>query len=120
MNDRTQSVEPVGIWLLIKHDKERDKTHGGIILPDNAKVTTLTGCIVGMSDKLKEDKLQYPFDEYNRVIYDIRERVPVDLLPGNEYFLVKADSILAVVKEKDKKPKAKAANTKEPENRDES
>lgn len=90
-------VRPVGEMVLIFHDEDQTKTSGGIILPDVAKIQVLTGRIVGMPDRMKENQVDYPFDELDHVIYDPRERVPVELMSGNRYFLVDARFIYAVV-----------------------
>lgn len=94
------SVRPVGEMVLIYHDEDQDRTLGGIILPDTAKYHVLTGRIVAMPDKMKEDQLEYPFEVLDRVIYDTRERIPVELMSQNRHFLVEARFIYGVVVEK--------------------
>ena len=98
MSEDRVEIHPVGDMVLICHDEEQAKTQGGLFLPDNAKITTLTGRIVRIPQKMEDDKLEYPFAELDRVIYDIRERIPCELMPGNKMFLIDFKNILAVVK----------------------
>lgn len=96
-----REVYPVGTMVLIRHDDESEVTSGGIVLPDAAKIYTLTGRIVRVSGSLSENSLEFPFEELDRVIYDTRERIPVDFEPGNKMFLVEASKIYGIVKEID-------------------
>lgn len=98
MSEDRIEIHPVGDMVLICHDEEQGKTPGGLILPDNAKITTLTGRIIRIPQKMQDDQLEYPFRELDRVIYDIRERIPCELVPGNKMFLADYKSILAVVR----------------------
>lgn len=94
-------VRPVGEMVLICHDEDQKVTAGGIILPNATKV--LTGRIVAVPEKMKENQIDYPFQELDRVIYDPRESIPVELLPQNRYFLVEAKYIYAVVEAKNER-----------------
>lgn len=94
-----REIHPVGDMVLICHDDDKEVTSGGIILPDNAKVFTLTGRIVRIPDRMKEDHLEYPFEELDRVIYDTRDSIPCDLETGNKLFLVEAKKIYGIVRD---------------------
>lgn len=98
---KVKHLRPVGEMVLIRQDPEQEKTSGGIILPDRSKVETLTGIIVAMPERMKEDSLEYPFEEEDRVIYDIRYQIPIDLSPGNKYHLVEAQYIYGVLTEEE-------------------
>lgn len=98
----TSRVLPVGEMVLIYHDEDQKETAGGIILPDRAKVPVLTGRIIAIPDKLKEDKVEYPFEELDRVIYDPRCAIPVELLSHNRHFLVESKYIYAVIEDQSK------------------
>ena len=45
----TDYVEPLGKRLLIRKDEARQKTRGGIVLPDQAEIPTITGRVVEIS-----------------------------------------------------------------------
>ncbi|MFN9826503.1 MAG: hypothetical protein ACK58J_20355, partial [Planctomyces sp.] len=42
-------VEPLGMRILIRKDEARQKTRGGIVLPDNSEIPTITGRVVEVS-----------------------------------------------------------------------
>jgi co-chaperonin GroES (HSP10) len=91
-------VRPVGEMVLICHDEDQEKTAGGLLLPADSKIQVLTGRIVAVPDRMK-DSVDYPFDELDRVIYDTRERIPLELLSQNRYFLVEARFIYGVIED---------------------
>lgn len=90
-------ISPVGEMVLIFHDKDQNVTKGGIVLPQIAEIRVLTGRVAAMPDRMKEDNLQYPFEVADHVIYDIRDRFPVELDGDNRYYLVDAKFIYGVV-----------------------
>lgn len=98
MSKEKKVYHPVGTMVLIRHDEDEKTTSGGIILPDTSSIKTLTGRIIRMPEKLKHNKMDYPFEELDRVIYDTRERIPCSLETNNREFLVEAEAIYAVVK----------------------
>lgn len=89
--------------VLIYHDEDLNKTLGGIILPDSEKIRVLTGRIVAIPEKMENDSIEYPFKRDDRVIYDTRERIPVELMPDNRYFLVDYQFIYGIVQEVEEK-----------------
>ena len=42
-------VEPLGMRVLIRKDESRNQTRGGIVLPDQAEIPTITGRVVEVS-----------------------------------------------------------------------
>ena len=42
-------VEPLGMRVLIRKDESRQRTRGGIVLPDQAEIPTITGRVVEVS-----------------------------------------------------------------------
>jgi co-chaperonin GroES (HSP10) len=91
------TIKPVGEMVLVYHDQDQNVTAGGIHLPGISEVKVLTGRIAALPKRMEEDTLQYPFEVADHIIYDIRDRVPVELMPGNRYFLVDAKFIYGVV-----------------------
>ncbi|MCC7424944.1 MAG: co-chaperone GroES, partial [Planctomycetaceae bacterium] len=49
-------VEPLGKRVLIRKDESRQKTRGGIVLPDQAEIPTITGRIVEISVHVERDE----------------------------------------------------------------
>lgn len=85
--------------VLITSDSSKNKTSGGIVLPDSCKIDVLTGRIIKMPAKMVEDELEYPFRELDQVIYDPRYAIPVDLEPGNKFYLIDYKYLYGVVEE---------------------
>jgi hypothetical protein len=46
---------------------------------------------------MNDDELEYPFRELDQVIYDPRYAIPVDLEPGNKFFLIDYEYLYGVV-----------------------
>jgi len=94
-----RTIRPINDMVLIRHDKAEAETSSGILLPDSARIEVLTGIVVAMPDKMKEDHLEYPFKEGDRVVYNTRERIPYNLDPRDPHYLVNYKFILGVVEE---------------------
>ena len=48
-------VEPLGMRVLIRKDESRNQTRGGIVLPDQAEIPTITGRVVEVSQQIERD-----------------------------------------------------------------
>ena len=88
-------IEPVGLRVLIRKDEERKKTRGGIHLPDDAEIPVITGRIVAISCRIEND-VDYPLRQYDKVIIDPSNSIPVDFERDNKLFIVPAEDIVAV------------------------
>ena len=51
----SEFVEPLGMRILIRKDESRQKTRGGIVLPDDAEIPTITGRVVEISVQVERD-----------------------------------------------------------------
>ena len=49
-------VEPVGNRILIRKDESRGETRGGILLPDDAEIPTITGRVVEISTMVERTR----------------------------------------------------------------
>lgn len=98
---KRKTIRPLGEMVLIRHDKDKGVTDGGILLPDTAKERLLTGRVVAIPERMREDQLTYPFEELDWVLYDVREGIPVSLDPRNTDYLVPAEYLYAVVEEEE-------------------
>ena len=92
MND---FVEPLGPRILIRKDESRHTTRGGIVLPDQAEIPTITGRVVEISAEISNDE-DFPVAKYDKVLFHPKNAIPVDLEANNVLFVVPIDDVVAV------------------------
>jgi chaperonin GroES len=102
----TEFVEPLGRRILIRKDESRQKTRGGIVLPDQAEIPTITGRIVEVSAQIGRDD-DFPVRKYDKVLFHPKNAIPVDFEPDNVLFVVPIEDVVAVFR-KSKAPKRAA------------
>ena len=90
-----ESVEPLGRRILIRKDEGRQKTRGGIVLPDKAEIPTITGRIVEVSAQIERDH-DFPVKKYDKVLFHPKNAIPVDFEPDNVLFVVPIEDVVAV------------------------
>ena len=88
-------VEPLGKRVLIRKDEDKKATKGGIQLPDNIEIPTITGRIVAVSTLIDHDE-DYPIRQYDRVLFNPKNTIPVDFEGDNRLFVVPVDDVVAV------------------------
>ncbi|QDT38664.1 co-chaperone GroES [Stratiformator vulcanicus] len=88
-------VEPLGMRILIRKDESRQQTRGGIVLPDDAEIPTITGRVVEISAQIHRDE-DFPVRKYDKVLFNPKRAIPVDLEPDNVLFVVPIDDVCAV------------------------
>ena len=88
-------VEPLGMRLLIRKDEARQQTRGGIVLPDNSEIPTITGRVVEISVQIERDE-DFPIRKYDRVLFHPKNAIPVDFEIDNLLFVVPAADVVAV------------------------
>ncbi len=88
-------VEPLGMRVLIRKDEGRQKTRGGIVLPDHAEIPTITGRVVEVSVQVQRD-IDFPIEKYDKVLFHPKNAIPVDFEQDNLLFVVPVDDIVAV------------------------
>ena len=88
-------VEPIGKRVLIRKDDDKKKTKSGIHLPDKIEIPTLTGRVVSISTQIDSDE-DYPIQQYDRVLFNPKEAIPVDFEGDNRLFVVPIENIVAV------------------------
>lgn len=91
-------IEPVGMRVLICKDEERRTTKGGIHLPDDAKIPVITGRIVAISLQIENDP-DYPLKQYDKVIVNPSNAIPVDFERDNKLFVIPVEDVVAVVRQ---------------------
>lgn len=92
---KLEVIEPVGKRILIRKDEDRKTTKGGIQLPNNIEIPTITGRIVAVSAQVDRDE-DYPIRQYDRVLFNPKNAVPVDFEGDNRLFVVPVEDIVAV------------------------
>lgn len=81
--------------ILIRKDESRQKTRGGIVLPDQAEIPTITGRVVEISRQVERDE-DFPIRKYDKVLFHPKHAIPVDLEPDNVLFVVPVEDVVAV------------------------
>jgi len=102
MNEKNQveiegmeTVEPIGSRVLIRKDEDKKETKGGIQLPDNIEIPTITGRIVAISAEV-ENSPDLPLRKYDKVLFNPKSSIPVDFEGDNRLFVVEVENVVAV------------------------
>ncbi len=88
-------IEPVGRRVVIRKDENRRETKSGIVLPGNHEIPTFTGRVIAISKQIENDS-DFPIRQYDKVLFDPREAIPVEFEPDNKLFVVPLDKVLAI------------------------
>lgn len=88
-------VEPLGARVLVRKDEPKRETKGGIALPDQAEIPTITGRIVAISTQVENDE-DMPIRQYDKVLFHPKNAIPVDFESDNQLFVVPVEDIVAV------------------------
>jgi len=92
---KLEIVEPLGKRVLIRKDADKKKTRGGIALPDNIEIPTITGRVVAISAQLENDS-DFPIKRYDKVLFNPKHAIPVDFEGDNQLFVVPIEDVVAV------------------------
>ncbi len=90
-----ETVEPIGNRVLIRKDADKKVTKVGIHLPDKIEIPTLTGRIVAVSAQVEHDE-DYPIKQYDRVLFNPKNSLPVDFEGDNQLFVIPIEDVVAV------------------------
>jgi chaperonin GroES len=93
--NRLETVEPLGKRVLVRKDEDKKQTKGGIALPDTLEIPTITGRIVAVSAQIANDE-DFPIRQYDRVLFNPKNSIPVDFEPGNQLFVTPIEDVVAV------------------------
>jgi chaperonin GroES len=93
--DKFETVEPIGKRVLIRKDEDKKETKGGIQLPDNIEIPTITGRIVSVSAEV-EISADWPLRQYDKVLFNPKGAIPVDFEGDNRLFVVDIENVVAV------------------------
>jgi chaperonin GroES len=90
-----ETVEPIGSRVLIRKDQDKKVTKIGIHLPDKIEIPTLTGRVVAISAQVAND-VDYPIQQYDKVLFNPKNGVPVDFEGDNRLFVIPVEDVVAV------------------------
>jgi len=90
-----ETVEPIGKRVLIRKDEDKKQTKGGIQLPDNIEIPTITGRVVAVSVEV-ENSADIPLRKYDKVLFNPKGAIPVDFEGDNRLFVVEVENVVAV------------------------
>jgi len=93
-------VEPLGMRVLIRKDESRQRTRGGIVLPDQAEIPTITGRVVEVSLQVERDA-DFPIEKYDKVLFHPKNSIPVDFEQNNLLYVVPIEDVVAVFRRLD-------------------
>jgi chaperonin GroES len=94
-------VEPIGARVLVRKDEPKRQTKGGIALPDQAEIPTITGRIVAISAQIENDE-DLPLRQYDKILFHPKNAIPVDFEADNQLFVVPVEDIVAVFRREPK------------------
>ena len=90
-----EHVEPIGMRVVVRKDEPKRETRGGIALPDQSEIPTITGRIVTISSQVEHDE-NLPLRQYDKVLFHPKNAIPVDFELDNQLFVVPVEDIVAV------------------------
>jgi chaperonin GroES len=93
-------IEPIGKRVVIRKDENKRETRSGIVLPDSHEIPVITGRVIAISKQIENDEDQ-TIRQYDKVLFDPREAIPVELEHDNKMFVVHIDRVLAIFRRSD-------------------
>lgn len=88
-------IEPIGKRVVVRKDDNKRRTKSGIVLPDSHEIPVITGRVIAVSKSIESDEDQ-TIRQYDKVLFDPREAIPVELEHDNRLFVVHIDKVLAI------------------------
>src|SRR5919107_2992177 len=88
-------IEPIGERVVVRKDDNKRQTKSGIVLPDSHEIPVITGRVIAISKAIENDEDQ-TIRQYDKVLFDPREAIPVELEHDNRLFVVSIDRVLAI------------------------
>ena len=106
-------IEPIGKRVVVRKDDNKRETRSGIVLPDTHEIPVITGRVIAVSKAIENDDDQ-TIRQYDKVLFDPREAIPVELEHDNKLFVVAIDRVLAIFR-RSEPGKASSTGNKESE-----
>jgi len=104
-------IEPIGKRVVVRKDDNKRQTRSGIVLPDSHEIPVITGRVIAISKAIENDEDQ-TIRQYDKVLFDPREAIPVELEHDNRLFVVHLDRVLAIFRRSEAAKSAPGAQSK--------
>src|ERR1700722_6856174 len=88
-------IEPIGKRVVVRKDDNKRATRTGIVLPDSHEIPVITGRVIAISKQIENDD-DLTIRQYDKVLFDPREAIPVELEHDNRLFVVALDRVVAI------------------------
>ncbi len=88
-------IEPIGERVVVRKDDNKRETKSGIVLPDSHEIPVITGRVIAISKAIENDE-DLTIRQYDKVLFDPREAIPVELEHDNKLFVVPLERVLAI------------------------
>ena len=88
-------IEPIGKRVVVRKDDNKRQTKSGIVLPDTHEIPVITGRVIAISKCIENDEDQ-TIRQYDKVLFDPREAIPVELEHDNRLYVVSLERVLAI------------------------
>lgn len=98
-------IEPIGERVVIRKDDNKRATKSGIVLPDSHEIPVITGRVIAVSKQIENDP-DHTIRTYDKVLFDPREAIPVELEHENKLFVVAIARVVAIFRRTEKKSDA--------------
>src|SRR5512144_2522838 len=95
-------IEPIGKRVVVRKDENKRQNKSGIVLPDSHEIPVITGRVIAISKAIENDE-NHTIRQYDKVLFDPREAIPVELEHDNRLFVVHIDRVLAIFRKSDVK-----------------
>ena len=103
-------IEPIGERVVVRKDDNKRQTKSGIVLPDSHEIPVITGRVIAISKAIENDEDQ-TIRQYDKVLFDPREAIPVELEHDNRLFVVHIDRVLAIFRRSEVTPSSRAESS---------
>ncbi len=110
-------IEPLGWRVVVRKDDNRRETKSGIVLPDSHEIPVITGRVVAVSKEVENDE-DTTIRQYDKVLFDPREAIPVEMEHDNRLFVVSMERVVAIFRRAGQDGESRGADTEEPSNDD--
>lgn len=110
-------IEPIGKRVVIRKDDNKRETKSGIVLPDSHEIPVITGRVIAISKAIENDEDQ-TIRQYDKVLFDPREAIPVELEHDNKLFVVTIERVLAIFRRSENSAASENTKSASPSDKD--
>jgi chaperonin GroES len=110
-------IEPIGKRVVVRKDENKRETKSGIVLPDSHEIPVITGRVIAISKQIENDE-DHTIRNYDKVLFDPREAIPVELEHDNKLYVVHIDRVLAIFRRSDQSAPSAKNQKDEPDGAD--